>query len=107
MTIMTPGIGERHHAEAWARRSAGAVLTRPALLRRSQFRSRQEAAPSLAADGGPFLGFYPQMEIIEARVLAAGQALDQLLLGNRTTHGMGVRDSRAEPSRRNRSDNGV
>jgi hypothetical protein len=56
ITVMTAGIGERHHAEAWAGRSAGALLTRPALLRRSQFRSRQEA-PSLAADGGSFLGF--------------------------------------------------
>jgi hypothetical protein len=57
ITVMTAGLGERHHAEAWAGRSAGAVLTRPALLRRSRFRSRQEAAPSLAADGEPFLGF--------------------------------------------------
>ena len=72
---MTAGIGERHHAEGWPGRSAGAVLTRPALLRRSQFRSRQEPAPTLAADGGPFLGFFRQMEIVEARVLAAGQAL--------------------------------
>jgi hypothetical protein len=72
-------------SEAWAGRSAGAVLTRPALLRRSQFRSPQEAAHGLAADGEPILGAksFRQMEIVEAPVLAAGQAQDQLLLGNR------------------------
>jgi hypothetical protein len=32
--IMTAGIGEHHHAEAWTRRPAGAILARPALLRR-------------------------------------------------------------------------
>ena len=32
--VMTAGIGERHHAEAWTGRAAGAVLARPAFLRR-------------------------------------------------------------------------
>jgi hypothetical protein len=35
--VMTAGIGERHHAETRAGRAAGAIFTRPALLRRSQF----------------------------------------------------------------------
>src|SRR5258708_29403818 len=47
--VMTAGIGERHHAEAWAGWSAGAVLTRPAFLRRGQFRCPPKAALRLAA----------------------------------------------------------
>jgi hypothetical protein len=73
MTVMTAGIGEHLHAEAWAGRSAAEVLTRSVLLRGSQCRSRQEAAPSLAADGGALPRVFRQMEIVEARVLAAGQ----------------------------------
>jgi hypothetical protein len=42
--IMTAGIGEHHHAETWLRRPAGAILARPTLLRRRQFRSAQDAA---------------------------------------------------------------
>ena len=54
--VMTAGIGERHHAETWAGRAAGAVLARPALLRRGQFGGPQDAAHGLAADGEVFLG---------------------------------------------------
>ena len=32
--VMTAGIGEGHHAETWAGQAAGAILARPALLRR-------------------------------------------------------------------------
>ena len=48
--IMTAGIGKRHHAKAWAGRPAGAVLPRPALLGRGQFRAPQDAANGFAAD---------------------------------------------------------
>jgi len=80
---MTAGIGERHHAEAWAGRAARAVLAGPALLRRGQFRGSQEAAHGLAADGEVLLDtkFFRQVGIVEALVLAAGQAQDQLPLG--------------------------
>ena len=39
--VMTTGVGERHHAETGTGRPAGAILARPALLRRSQFRARK------------------------------------------------------------------
>jgi hypothetical protein len=83
--IMTAGIGERHHAEARTGRAAGAVLTSPALLRRSQFGGAQDAAHGLAADGEVLFGakFFRQMRIVEALVLAASQVQDQLLLGKR------------------------
>ena len=35
--IMTAGIGEHHHAQAWTGRPARAILARPTLLRRGQF----------------------------------------------------------------------
>ena len=54
--VMTAGIGERHHAETRAGRAAGAILARPALLRRSQFGGAQDAAHGLAADGEVFFG---------------------------------------------------
>ena len=53
--VVTAGIGERHHAEARTGRAAGAILTRPALLRRGQFGGAQDAAHGLAADGEIFL----------------------------------------------------
>jgi hypothetical protein len=83
--VMTAGIGERHHAEAWAGWPARAILARPALLRRRQFGGAQEAAHGLAADGQVLLGmeFFREVGIVKALVLAAGQAQDQLLLGNR------------------------
>ena len=49
--IVTPGIGERHHAEARAGRAAGTISTRPALLRRRQFGGPQDTAHGFAADG--------------------------------------------------------
>jgi hypothetical protein len=90
--VMTAGIGERHHAEAWAGGSAGAVLTRPAFLRRGQFRSPQNAAHGLAADGEVLFGleFFAEMGIVETPVLAAGQAQDQLLLGKGKGPGHGA-----------------
>ena len=83
--IMTAGIGKRHHAQAWAGRATGAVLARPAFLGRRQFRAPQDAAHGLAADREVLLDtkFFREMRIVEALVLAAGQAQDQLLLGNR------------------------
>jgi hypothetical protein len=83
--VMTGGIGEHHHAKAWTRRTAGAILASPALLRRSQFRGPQDAAHGLAADGELLLDaeFLRQMGIVEAPVLAPGEIQDQLLLGNR------------------------
>jgi hypothetical protein len=80
---MTAGIGEHHHAQAWAWRSAGAVLAGPAFLRRCQFRGAQDAAYGLAAEGELLFEakFFREMRIVEALVLAAGQAQDQLLLG--------------------------
>ena len=54
--VMAAGIGERHHAEAWTGRPAGAVLARPALLRRRQFGGAQEAAHGFAADREVLLG---------------------------------------------------
>src|ERR1017187_9103764 len=48
--LMTAGIGEGHHAKTGAGRAAGAILARPALLRRSQFGGAQDAAHGLAAD---------------------------------------------------------
>src|SRR5208282_713172 len=83
--IVTAGIGERHPAQARAGRSAGTVLARPALLRRGQFRSAQNAAHGLATDGEVLFGtkFFREMRIVEALVLATGQVQDQLLLGNR------------------------
>ena len=83
--VMTTGIGEGHHAEAWAGRSAGAVLAGAALLRRRQAGGAQDAAHGLAADDEVLFGtkFFRQMRIVEALVFVAGQAQDQLLLGNR------------------------
>src|SRR5271170_7105408 len=83
--VMTAGIGERHHAEAWAGRAVAAILARPALLRRGQFGGPQDAAYGLAADGEVFLDpkFFREMGIVEALILAAGQGQDQLLLGRR------------------------
>src|SRR5208337_2340131 len=90
--VMTAGIGEHHHAEAWAGQAAGAVLARPAFLRRRQFRGPQEAAHGLAANGEVLLGpkFFGEVGIVEALILAAGQAYDQLLLGNRNGPGHGA-----------------
>ena len=48
--VMAAGIGERHHTQAGARQTTGAVLARSALLGRSQFRAPQDAAHGLAAD---------------------------------------------------------
>src|ERR1035437_5095666 len=72
--VMAAGIGERHHAEAWA--------GRPALLRRRQFGGPQDAAHGLAADREVLFAakFFRQMGIVETLILAAGQAQDQLLL---------------------------
>src|ERR1035437_9152944 len=74
-----------HHAEAWAGRPARAILARPALLRRRQFGGPQDAAHGLAADREVLFAakFFRQMGIVETLILAAGQAQDQLLLGNR------------------------
>src|SRR5664280_1022699 len=82
--VMTAGIGERHHAEAWAGWPARAILARPALLRRRQFGGAQDAAHGLAADREVLFAakFFRQVGIVKALVLAAGQAQDQLLLGN-------------------------
>src|SRR5271157_4555679 len=84
--------GEHHHAQAWAGRPAGAVLARPAFLRRGQFCGPQDAAYGLAADGEGFLDpkFFREMGIVEARMLAAGQAQDQQLLGKRKGPGQGA-----------------
>src|ERR1035437_719764 len=73
-----------HHAEAWAGRPARAILARPALLRRRQFGGPQDAAHGLAADREVLFAakFFRQMGIVETLILAAGQAQDQLLLGN-------------------------
>src|ERR1019366_2934549 len=88
--VMTAGIGERHHAEAWTGRPARAVLARSALLRRRQLGGPQEAAHGLAAHGEVLLGleFFREVGIVKALVLAAGHAQDQLLLGkgNRPRH---------------------
>src|ERR1700736_2811845 len=82
---MTAGIGEHHHAEARARDSTTAILASAALLRRSQFGSSQNAPHRFAAESQVFLGakFLREMRIVEALILAAGQAQDQLLLGKR------------------------
>src|ERR1019366_2221470 len=73
------GVGGR------AGRAARAILARPALLRRRQFGGTQDAAHGLAADGEVLFAakFFRQMGIVKALILAAGQAQDQLLLGNR------------------------
>jgi hypothetical protein len=98
---MTAGIGERHHAEA------GAVLTRPALLRRSQFRSPQEGAHRLAAEAEAFLGtkLFPPDGNREAPVLAGGQA-QTTSGGRKPPRAWGARDCHAVPGPRNRVDNG-
>ena len=89
--VMTAGIGEHHHAAARARHAARAILARPTLLRRGQFRSPQDAAHGLAADHEILFGaqFLRQMRIVEPLILAASQLQDQLLLGkrNRPRHG--------------------
>ena len=74
--VMAAGIGERHHAEAWARQAAGAVLAGAALLRRRQAGGPQDAAHGLAADLEVLFEakLFGQMGIVEALVLAAGQA---------------------------------
>jgi hypothetical protein len=68
--VVTAGIGKGHHAEARAGRAAGAVLTRPALLRGGQFGGAQDAAHGLAADGEVLFGakFLRQMRIVEALI---------------------------------------
>src|SRR5271157_4178449 len=73
-------------------RPAGAVLSRAAFLRRRQFRGPQDAAYGLAADGEVFLDpkFFREMGIVEALILAAGQAQDQPLLGKRKGPGHGA-----------------
>ncbi len=73
--IMAAGIGERHHAETGAGRAAGAILAGPALLRRGQFRSPQDAAHGLAAHREMLLGtkFFGEMRIVKALILAARQ----------------------------------
>ena len=73
--VMTAGVGERHHAETRAGRATGAILARPALLRRGQFRGPQDATHGLAADREILLGaqFFRQMRIVEALILAARQ----------------------------------
>ena len=83
--IVAAGIGERHHAETRAGRAPRAIFSRPALLRRSQFGSAQDAPHGLAADREVLFGtkFLRQMRIVEAQILSPGQAQDQLLLGNR------------------------
>ena len=89
--VMTAGIGERHHTEARPGRPAGAVLARPALLRRAQLGGAQDAAYGLAAEEEVLLDskFFRQMRVVEAPVLATGQTQDQLLLRkrNRPRHG--------------------
>ena len=89
--VMTAGVGEHHHAETRTGRASGAILARPALLRRSQFGGPQDAAHGLAADGEVFFvaKFFRQMRIVEALILAASQVQDQLLLGkgNGPRHG--------------------
>src|SRR5450755_2706376 len=74
--VMAAGIGERHHAEAGTGQAAGAVLVRPTLLGRRQFGGTQDAAYGLAADGEVLLGpkFFGEVGIVEALILAAGQA---------------------------------
>ena len=81
--VMTAGIGERHHAEAWAGRAAGVIFAGPALLRRGQFGGAQDAAHGLAAEAEILLDpkFFGEVGIVEAPVLAPGQVQDQLLLG--------------------------
>jgi hypothetical protein len=71
--VMAAGIGERHHAETGAGRAAGAILARPALLRKSEFGGAQDAAHGFAADGESLFGakFFRQMRIVEALILAA------------------------------------
>src|ERR1017187_10447341 len=84
--VMPAGIGERHHAEAWAGWAARAILARPALLRRRQFGGPQDAAHGLAADREVLFAakFFRQVGIVKTLILAAGQAQYQLLLGCRT-----------------------
>src|SRR5664280_1468828 len=90
--VVTAGIGEHHHAQAWAGRSARPVLARPALLRRRQFGGAQDAAYGLAADGEVLFvtKFFRQMRIVETLVLAPGQVQDQLLLGKGNGPGHGA-----------------
>src|SRR5450432_1276525 len=73
--VVTAGIGERHHAKARAGRAPRAIFSRPALLRRSQFGSAQDAPHGLAADREVLFGtkFLRQMRIVEAQILAPGQ----------------------------------
>ena len=82
--IVTAGVGEHHHAQAWTGRPARAISARPALLRRRQFCSSQDATHRFAADRQLLLimKFFRQVRIVEALIFAAGQAQDQLLLGN-------------------------
>ena len=74
--VMTASIGKRHHAQARAGRPAGAVLARAALLGRRQFGGAQDAAHGLPADREVLLAkeFLAEVRIVEASVLAAGQA---------------------------------
>ena len=89
--VMGTGVGKRHHAETRAGRAPGAILAGPAFLRRGQLGPAQDTAHGLAADGEVLLGveFLAEMGIVEAPILAAGQAQDQLLLekGDDPRHG--------------------
>jgi hypothetical protein len=83
--VVTAGIGEHHHAAARAGYAARAILARPTLLRRGQFRSPQDTAHGLATDDEILSDakFLRQMRIVETLILTASQVQDQLLLGNR------------------------
>ncbi len=48
--VMAAGVGERHHAETRAGRAAGAIFSRPALLRRGQLGGSQDAAHGFPAE---------------------------------------------------------
>src|SRR6202045_1564113 len=83
--IVATGIGEHHHAEARARDSTTAISASATFLRRGQFGSSQNTPRRFAAERQISLGakFLREMRIVEALILAARQAQDQLLLGKR------------------------
>jgi hypothetical protein len=87
---MTAGIGEPHHAEAWAGQAAGAVLARPTLLGRRQFRGPQEAAHGLPADSEVLFDtkVFRELGIVEALVLAAGCLKINCFWGIETAQGV-------------------
>ena len=72
--VVATGVGEDHHAETRAGRATGAVLARPALVRRSPLGGAQDTAHGFAAHGQALLSakFFYQMGIVEAPILAAG-----------------------------------